>query len=137
MMILKHLIFQLIPLALSFGIAYWILTNANHQESMLRNVGRFLGWLLIVLAILAAIFGNYYAFTAKDHYYMHHRHHMGPMMDEDETPMMEKKEQDMKGCAAKPKYENKMEDEQEDYYGENDDEAEPVTPEPKKVPAKK
>lgn len=137
MMILKHLMFQLVPIAISFGVAYWILITASHQESMLKNIGRFLGWLLIVLAILATIFSNYYAFTMKDYHYMHRGDHMRRMMHQQEMKMMDMKRQDKAKCTVKPMDEKTMTDDKEDYYGENDDEDESDDSMIKKAPAKK
>ena len=91
-----HFTSQMILLSVGFGFGYGLLLLANRQNDNLKSVGTVLGWILIVMAIILAIFNSYFTMKISRRMYMHpcpmHRmmnHHGNPMMDsddEDERP---------------------------------------------------
>lgn len=67
MMIFIHLI---ILLTIGFGVGYWILINANKHEGRLKTIGESLGFTLIALVILSAVFGSFSSMKINDSDYM-------------------------------------------------------------------
>lgn len=67
MMIYIHLI---ILLTIGFGVGYWILITANTHEGRLRTIGESLGFTLIALVILSAVFGFFSSMEIDDSDYM-------------------------------------------------------------------
>lgn len=67
MMIYLHLI---ILLTIGFGIGYWILITANKHEGRLKTIGESLGFVLIFLVILSAVFGFFLSLKINDSDYM-------------------------------------------------------------------
>lgn len=53
--------FQIILLAIGFGVGYLFLINAKSQESNLKSVGEILGWVLIAATIVLAILNFAYS----------------------------------------------------------------------------
>lgn len=84
-----HITFQVIPLALGFGIGYWLLVTANHQESVLKNVGKLLGWGLIAIAIIATMVSNYYTNKEISGFYPYGCCPMHRMMQQRGVPVIE------------------------------------------------
>lgn len=70
MMIFMHFTFQILLLGIGFGVGYWLLITANTQEDNLKIVGKTLGWILIAMAIILAIFSSYYSMKIGDESYM-------------------------------------------------------------------
>jgi len=101
MMEIKLFTMQIIPLALSFGIAYWILITAHTQEGNLKSLGKTLGWSLITISIISTLFSYYLINNSRNSddlkyppMYSHHGD-MKPMMDnrKHDNDEMEKSEQ--------------------------------------------
>ena len=67
MMIFIHLI---ILLTIGFGVGYWLLITANKQEGRLKTLGESLGYTLIALVILSALFGFLSSMKIDDSDYM-------------------------------------------------------------------
>lgn len=93
-MLLLHFAFQMIILAVGFGVGYWILINASNQESFLRNVGQTLGTVLIVLAAITTLLTAYYSLKEFKSDNVHESWHCGcplqRMIQLNKTPMVEK-----------------------------------------------
>lgn len=70
MLIFMHFTFQIILLGIGFGVGYWLLITANTQEDNLKILGRTLGGILIVMAIILAIFSCYYSMKIGNRSYM-------------------------------------------------------------------
>jgi len=62
--------FQIILLAVGFGIGYWLLTAANEQDGTLKSIGQTLGGILIVMALVLAVFSSYYSMKIANRGYM-------------------------------------------------------------------
>lgn len=67
MMIFIHL---LILLAIGFGVGYWLLITANKHEGRLKTIGESLGFTLIGLVILSAVFGFFSSMKIDDSDYI-------------------------------------------------------------------
>jgi len=88
-MIFMHFTSQIILLAIGFGVGYWILITANKHEGRLKIIGETLGWILIAMAILSALFSCYYTMKLASGNYpegcpinrMMHR----PMVEDEDT----------------------------------------------------
>lgn len=70
MMIIMQFTFQIILLAIGFGVGYWLLITANTQQGNLRNVGQALGGILVVMAMFLAILSCYYSMKIANKGYM-------------------------------------------------------------------
>lgn len=66
-MIFIHLI---ILLTIGFGVGYWILITASKYEGRLKTIGESLGFSLIALVILSAVFGFFFSMKIDDSEYM-------------------------------------------------------------------
>ena len=67
MMIYIHL---LILLIIGFGVGYWLLVTASKNEGRLKTIGESLGFTLIALVILSAVFGFFSSIKIDDSDYM-------------------------------------------------------------------
>jgi len=67
MMIFIHLI---ILLTIGFGVGYWLLITASKYEGRLKTIGESLGFTLIILVILSAVFGFFSSMKIDDSDYM-------------------------------------------------------------------
>lgn len=70
MMIIAQFTFQIILLAVGFGVGYWLLMTASEQEGTLKIIGQTLGGILIVMALILAIFSSYYSMKIANRGYM-------------------------------------------------------------------
>lgn len=70
MMIIMQFTFQIILLAVGFGVGYLLLIAANGQQNTMKTIGQTLGGILIVMAIILAIFSCYYAMKIANKGYM-------------------------------------------------------------------
>jgi len=70
MMIIMQFTLQIILLAIGFGVGYLLLTAANDQEGTLKITGQVLGGILIVMALILAIFSSYYSMKIANRGYM-------------------------------------------------------------------
>ena len=61
---------QIITLAIGFGVGYALLIISNSQEEPLKNVGKYLGLILIVMSIILALFSCYYSMKIGNRDYM-------------------------------------------------------------------
>lgn len=66
-MIFIHLI---ILLTIGFGVGYWLLITASKHEGRLKTIGESLGFTLVALVVLSAIFGFFYSMKIDDSDYM-------------------------------------------------------------------
>lgn len=51
-MTFMHYTFQIVMMAIGFGVGYGILVAANDQEGTTKNVGQALAWILIVMTVI-------------------------------------------------------------------------------------
>lgn len=70
MMIIMQFTFQIILLGIGFGVGYWLLITANNQQGIMRTIGQALGGILIVMAMILAIFSCYYSMKISNRGYM-------------------------------------------------------------------
>jgi len=105
MMIFIHLI---ILLTIGFGVGYWLLITANTHEGRLKTIGEYLGFALIALVILSAVFGFFASMNIKDSEYM-------PGVGQQKTQMQNNEENDnLQNNEARPMMNNeRSEDNQE------------------------
>jgi len=52
MVTVLHYTFQIILLAIGFGMGYGILVSANGQSGTTKNVGQAIAWILIVMTVI-------------------------------------------------------------------------------------
>lgn len=70
MMIIMQFAFQIILLAVGFGVGYWLIITANLQEGTIKTFGQALGGILIVMALILEIFSAYYSMRISNRGYM-------------------------------------------------------------------
>ena len=70
MMIIMQFAFQIILLAVGFGVGYWLIIIANNQQGTLKIFGQALGGVLIVMAVILEMFSAYYAMKISNRGYM-------------------------------------------------------------------
>lgn len=70
MMIIMQFAFQIILLAVGFGVGYWLIITASKQEGTIKTFGKALGGILIVMAIILEIFSAYYSMKISNRGYM-------------------------------------------------------------------
>lgn len=90
MMIIVQFTFQIILLAVGFGVGYWLLTAATEQEGTIKTIGQTLGGILIVMALILAIFSSYYSMKIYNRGFMQggcplHRN-ISPIDNDSEQP---------------------------------------------------
>ena len=97
MMIFINLI---ILLTIGFGVGYWLLITANTHEGRLKTIGEYLGFALIALVILSAVFGFFSSMNIKDSDYM-------PSVGQQKTQMLNNEENDnLQNNEARPMMNN-------------------------------
>jgi len=62
--------FQIILLAIGFGVGYWLIITANAQQGTMKTFGQVLGGILIVMALILEIFSAYYSMKISNRGYM-------------------------------------------------------------------
>lgn len=70
MMMIMQFTFQIILLAIGFGVGYWLIITANNQQGTIKTFGQALGGVLIVMAIILEIFSAYYSMKISNRGYM-------------------------------------------------------------------
>lgn len=110
-----HFIFQIILLAVGFSIGYGLLIKANKQEGALNTVGKFLGWILILMTLFASLLCSYYSIKILKNGPIRHGYPMHNMMQEQKMQMMNQER------SEEIKNNQKSNEEQEDLQ-ENEDE---------------
>lgn len=70
MMIIMQFAFQIVLLAVGFGVGYWLIITANAQQGAIKTFGQALGGVLIVMAIILEIFSAYYSMKISNRGYM-------------------------------------------------------------------
>lgn len=70
MMIIMQFAFQIILLAVGFGVGYWLIITANAQQGTLKTFGQALGGVLIIMAVILEMFSAYYAMKISNRGYM-------------------------------------------------------------------
>lgn len=70
MMIIMQFAFQIILLAVGFGIGYWLIITANNQQGAIKTFGQALGGVLIIMALILEIFSAYYSMKISNRGYM-------------------------------------------------------------------
>lgn len=70
MMVIMQFVFQIIILAVGFGVGYWLIITANSQEGTIKNFGQALGGVLIVMAMILEIFSCYYMMKLSNSAYL-------------------------------------------------------------------
>lgn len=82
MMIIMQFAFQIVLLAVGFGVGYWLIITANTQQGTIKTFGQALGGVLIVMAIILEIFSAYYSMKISNRDYMQGGCPMNKTMDE-------------------------------------------------------
>lgn len=70
MMIIMQFAFQIILLAVGFGVGYWLIITANDQQGTIKTFGQALGGVLIIMALILEIFSAYYSMKISNRGYM-------------------------------------------------------------------
>lgn len=70
MMIIMQFAFQIILLAVGFGVGYWLIITANTQQDTIKTFGQALGGVLILMALILEIFSAYYSMKISNRGYM-------------------------------------------------------------------
>lgn len=70
MMIIMQFAFQVILLAVGFGVGYWLIITANTQQDTIKTFGQALGGVLIIMALILEIFSAYYSMKISNRGYM-------------------------------------------------------------------
>lgn len=70
MMIIMQFAFQIILLAVGFGVGYWLIITANVQQGTIKTFGQALGGVLIIMALILEIFSAYYSMKISNRGYM-------------------------------------------------------------------
>lgn len=70
MMIIMQFAFQIILLAVGFGVGYGLIIAANTQQGTLKTFGQALGGVLIIMAVILEMFSAYYAMKISNRGYM-------------------------------------------------------------------
>lgn len=87
MMIIMQFVFQIILLAVGFGVGYWLIITANARQGTIKTFGQVLGGILIVMALILEIFSAYYSMKISNRGYMQGgcplNKTMNPMRDQD------------------------------------------------------
>jgi len=89
MMIIMQFTFQIILLAVGFSVGYWLLIKANEQQATMKTIGQTLGGILIVMAMILAIFSCYYSMKIANKGYMQGGCPIQKMVQQQENPTME------------------------------------------------
>lgn len=69
-MIIMQFAFQIILLAVGFGVGYWLIITANAQQETVKTFGQALGGVLIIMALILEIFSAYYSMKISNRGYM-------------------------------------------------------------------
>lgn len=87
MMIIMQFAFQIILLAVGFGVGYWLIITANSQQGTIKTFGQALGGILIVMALILEIFSAYYSMKMSNRGFMQGgcpmNRAMNPMLNQD------------------------------------------------------
>jgi len=78
--------FQIILLGIGFGVGYWLLITANGQQGTMKTIGQALGGILIVMAMILAIFSCYYSMKIANKGYMQGGCPVQRMIQQQEAP---------------------------------------------------
>lgn len=70
MMIIMQFAFQIVLLAVGFGVGYWLIITANAQQGTIKTFGQALGGVLIIMALILEIFSAYYSMKISNRGYM-------------------------------------------------------------------
>lgn len=108
MMIFIHLI---ILLTIGFGVGYWLLITASKHEGRLKTIGESLGFALITLVILSAVFGFFSSMKINDSDYMPNMRQEN-MQNREEDDNLQKNE-------TKPMMNNERNEENEEMQEES------------------
>lgn len=92
MMIIMQFTFQIILLAVGFGVGYWLIITAASQQGTTKAIGQSLGGILIVMAMFLAILSCYYSMKIANKGYMQGGCPIQRMMQKQEQPMMDNEE---------------------------------------------
>lgn len=113
MMIFIHLI---ILLTIGFGVGYWLLITASKYEGRLKTIGESLGFALIALVILSAVFGFFSSIKIDDSDYMPnirqenmqklYREENGNLQNNETRPMMNNESSEQNGEMQEEPQEN-------------------------------
>lgn len=117
MIVLMIFIHLIIMLTIGFGIGYWLVITANKHEGRLKTIGESLGFTLIVLVILSAVFGFFASMKIDDIDYMpsmrqenmqklyreqNERNETNPMMNDEDIEENNEVQENSKGYESKP-----------------------------------
>lgn len=111
MMIIMQFTFQIILLAVGFGVGYLLLISAGNQQATLKTIGQALGGILIVMAMILAIFSCYYSMKISSKGYMQGGCPIQKMMNQQEAPIINGEQSDVDEDVQKNKSESAMDNE--------------------------
>lgn len=94
MIIVTHFSSQIIPLALSFGVSYWLLVTSNKFETRLRPVGETLGWTLITLTLISFFFSFLYSVRLTNNAYVRDNCPVIKIIEQQKQPLLEDQQTD-------------------------------------------
>lgn len=88
-MLILHFTSQIILLGVGFGVGYWLLITAKTHEDRLKIIGETLGFVLIGLSIILALFNFFYSMKMasldfQPQYYPINKQVESPATDNDE-----------------------------------------------------
>lgn len=110
-MIIMQFTFQIILLAVGFGVGYLLLISAGNQQATLKTIGQALGGILIVMAMILAIFSCYYSMKISSKGYMQGGCPIQKMMNQQEAPIINGEQSDVDEDVQKNKSESAMDNE--------------------------
>jgi len=111
MMIIMQFTSQIILLAIGFGVGYLLLVSSVNQQGTLKTIGQALGGILIVMAMILAIFSCYYSMKISSKGYMQGGCPVQKMMNQQEAPIMNGEQSDVNEDVQKNKSESEMDNE--------------------------
>lgn len=110
-MIFLHLV---ILLTVGFGVGYWLLITASNYDGRLKTIGESLGFTLIALVILSAVFGFFSSMKIDDSDYM-------PCMKQENMQKSDREQNDnLQNNETKPMMDNESSEGTQEESQENE-----------------
>lgn len=94
MIIITHFTSQIVPVALSFGVSYWLFVTADKFNTRLKPIGETLSWTLITLTLISLLYSFFYSMTLTDKEYMRNNCPVIKIIEQQEQPLVEGQQPD-------------------------------------------
>lgn len=94
MIIITHFTSQIVPVALSIGVSYWLFVTADKFDTRLRPIGETLSWTLILLTLISLLYSFFYSTTLTDKEYMRNNCPVIKIMEQQQRPLTEGQQPD-------------------------------------------